>query len=95
VRKDIVEVAPLGGHRLHLLFEDGVEGDIDVADLVSFVGVFEPLRDPRELARVRVDSEIGTIAWPNGADIDPLVLYARITGKPFATLLQPTPRGIR
>jgi hypothetical protein len=24
---------------------------------------------------VRVDDELGTVAWPNGADLDPLVLH--------------------
>ena len=28
--KDIVEVQPLGGHRLYFRFEDGLAGEIDV-----------------------------------------------------------------
>ncbi|MDX6632055.1 MAG: hypothetical protein QOG26_60, partial [Solirubrobacterales bacterium] len=37
--------------------------------------VFEPLRDPELFAQVRVDSEAGTVTWPTGADLDPIVLY--------------------
>jgi len=38
--------------------------------------VLEPLRDDPELFRpVRVDEELGTIVWPNGADMDPDVLH--------------------
>ena len=38
--------------------------------------VFEPIRSDPELFRsVRVDEEAGTIVWPNGADLDPDVLY--------------------
>jgi hypothetical protein len=29
----------------------------------------------RALTRVRVDDDLGTVAWPNGADLDPLVLH--------------------
>jgi hypothetical protein len=38
--------------------------------------MFQPLRDDPELFRqVRVDEELGTIVWPNGADMDPDVLH--------------------
>jgi hypothetical protein len=80
--KDIVAVNPLGDYRLHLRFEDGVEGVVDLAHHLSFRGVFEPLRDPAWFARVRVDRELGTVVWPNGADLDPDVLYGRLTGTP-------------
>ncbi len=80
--KDIVEVKAIGGYRLWLRFEDGVEGEVDIAALVPFEGVFAPLRDPAAFATVRVDPELGTICWPGGADLDPDVLYALIKGEP-------------
>jgi hypothetical protein len=81
--KDIVEVKPLDGYRLSLRFEDGATGEIDVAELVAFQGVFAPLMDKAYFDEVRVDPDLGTIAWPNGADLDPDVLYSRATGEPL------------
>ena len=83
--KDIIAAKPRGDHRLQLEFEDGVKGVIDLAPHLTFLGVFEPLRDPAYFAEVRVDPDLGTVAWPNGADLDPDVLYARITGTPALT----------
>ena len=79
--KDVVEVRPLGGYRVHLRFEDGVEGDLDLGDMIEFKGIFAAIRDVQEFSNVRVHPELGTIVWPNGADLDPDVLYARIAGK--------------
>jgi hypothetical protein len=81
--KDIVEVQHLGGHRLRLRFEDGVTGELDLGLRLQFQGVFAPLRDIAEFAKVRVNPEFGTIVWPNGADLDPDVLYAEVTGRPI------------
>ena len=78
---DIVEARAVGGHRLYLRFEDGVEGEVDLSDLVELEGVFAPLREPAEVAKVRLDTELGTVCWPNGADLDPDVLYSTITGQ--------------
>ena len=80
---DVVEARPLGGYRVHLRFEDGVEADLDLGELIRFDGVFAPLRDPARFAELRVHSELGTICWPDGADLDPDVLYARAIGKPI------------
>ena len=50
-----------------------------VRQLVEFTGVFEPLRDEAYFKQIRVNAELGTIEWPNGADLDPDVLYATVT----------------
>ena len=78
---DIVEVQALGGHRLHLRFADGVEGEVDLGGVIRWEGVFAPLAEPGRFAEVHVDPTLGTIVWPNGADLDPDVLYAALTGR--------------
>jgi Protein of unknown function (DUF2442) len=72
---DITDVEVIGQYRLRLTFEDGTVGDVDFTDR-DWRGVFEPLRDPAYFARVAVDPEAGTIAWPNGLDMAPEPLYA-------------------
>lgn len=80
---NVVSVAQTGPYRLRLGFDDGAEGEIDVQKLTTFEGVFEPLNDPAFFSQVRVDPEAGTIVWPNGADLDPLVLHSKVTGLPI------------
>lgn len=72
---DIVGVEVIGDHRLRLTFEDGVVGEVGFEDR-EWQGVFAPLRDPTAFAEVRVDPELGTIAWPSGVDMAPEPLYA-------------------
>lgn len=72
---DITGVEVIGEYRLRLTFEDGTVGDVDFPGR-DWRGVFEPLRDPQYFARVTVDREAGTIAWPNGLDMAPEPLYA-------------------
>ena len=73
----IRQVEPLSGFVLRLHFTDGTAGVVDLAPRMRGP-VFEPLRrDPALFRAVRVDTELGTIVWPNGADIDPDVLRAR------------------
>src|SRR5271165_6957972 len=79
--KDIVAARALGGYGLHLRFEDGAEGVVDLAPHLSFRGVFGPLLDPPYFARVRVDTDPGPVVCPNGADLVPDVLYGRHTGR--------------
>jgi hypothetical protein len=81
--RDITSVTPLSEYHLHLTFDDGVEGEVDVAKLVVFEGVFEPLRDPEFFRQVTVNRELGVICWPNEADLDTDVLYSEVTGTPL------------
>jgi hypothetical protein len=74
---EIRAVEHLGGYRLRLTFADGLTSDVDLTE--KFAGhlgpVFEPLRDIEFFAQVQVDAELGTIVWPNGADLAPEVLH--------------------
>jgi hypothetical protein len=80
--KEVVAVEALEPYRLRMTFEDGVTGEVDLTVLVPFEGVFAPLRDPDRFRAVAVAPEAGTIVWPDGADLDPDVLYAIVTGVP-------------
>lgn len=68
-------VKPLEGFQVFVEFSNGEQKQIDLEPLLRGP-VFEPLRQNPTLFRaVRVDEELGTIVWENGADIDPDVLY--------------------
>ena len=69
-RVTAVEVIP--PHGLRLTFDDGLRRDVDLADEL-WGPMFEPLKDPAFFAQVSVDH--GTVVWPNGVDLDPLVLH--------------------
>jgi Protein of unknown function (DUF2442) len=77
--RDIVSVQVIPPHQIHLQFEDGVTGTVDLSRVIEFSGIFAPLQDSKYFATVQVNPEIGTIAWSNGADLDPDVLYAIVT----------------
>ncbi|HEU4737626.1 MAG TPA: DUF2442 domain-containing protein [Solirubrobacterales bacterium] len=76
----VTEVTSLGDHRLRLGFDDGTVGDVDFSD-ESWSGVFAPLSDPEFFARVELDDELGTIVWPNGADIAPETLHRLVVAQ--------------
>jgi hypothetical protein len=76
---DVVAVEVLQGYMLRLQFDDGVEGEVDISQLVPFEGVFAPLRDRGYFASVTVNPDLGTICWENGADLSPCLLYQSIT----------------
>ena len=73
----ISSVSHLGEYRLRVGFVDGTFRTIDLGPkLARSVGpIFEPLKDGTYFARVSVDPEIGTVVWPNGADIAPDVIH--------------------
>ena len=81
MNKDVIGVECLGGTRLRLTFEGDERREVDVSQLVAFDGIFEPLKDSDFFHKVRVEPDVGTIVWPNSADICPDVLYER--SRPF------------
>lgn len=62
---------------IHLKFNDGAEGFVDLADEL-YGEMFAPLRDSGKFRAFRVDPELSTIVWDNGADFAPEFLHDRL-----------------
>ncbi len=74
----VVSVEALRGYRLRVRFLDGLEGVVDMSELVSSqnAGVFAALVDSEAFNRAFV--ELGAVCWPGGLDIAPDAIYAEI-----------------
>jgi len=73
---NVVAAKHIRGYVVWVKFEDGTEGEIDLATEL-WGPIFEPLKEPNYFRQVAV-AEYGTIAWPNGADLAPEFLYERV-----------------
>ena len=64
----------LEDYRIEVSFNDGKTGTVDLSK--SLTGsVFDPLKDIGIFSQLKVDKELYTIVWPNGADLAPEYLY--------------------
>ncbi len=68
----VISAVPLDGFKVHLTFDDGTRKEMNLAPFLRGP-IFEPVQnDPQMFRRMKIEG--GTIAWENGADIDPNVL---------------------
>ena len=74
---DVTEAKYVRDFTVWVKFEDGTEGELDLSEEL-YGPIFEPLRDVSYFKQVKVDPELGTIVWPNGADLAPEFLYEKI-----------------
>ena len=70
----VTEVKVVGPHSLFLAFNDGVRKRVNLFSLLDGP-VFLPLRDPAYFSSVKLDDQVGTIVWPNQADVAPEALH--------------------
>ena len=75
----ISKVKVLPGYRLHLEFDDGVSGTVDLSENVG-KGVFALWRDPLFFEQVAIGSA-GELVWGDKIDLCPDALYLKVTGK--------------
>ena len=61
-------------YTLRVCFDDETEQVIDFQTILEG-DVFGPLRDAALFSQVRIDPEVHTLVWPNGADFDPATLH--------------------
>ena len=64
----------VGPYTLIAVFADGSEQRIDFRPVLHGP-LFGPLEDLATFNAVRLDSEVGTLVWPNDADFDPATLH--------------------
>ena len=72
----IKKAAYLKDYTVEVTFSDGRKGTVDLRDALRGP-MFEVLRDKAMFAGLRVDEELETIVWPNGADLAPEYVYFR------------------
>ena len=63
-----------GDYRLLIAFENGDERLVDLGPHLDGP-IFEPLKDPAYFKGFRVNEDIDTVVWENGADFSPDFLY--------------------
>lgn len=74
----LTQIKPMPNYRLWLKYADGVEGVVDLSDLVG-QGVFALWNDEREFQKARAVPS--AIIWNDDVDVDAVSLYLQLTGK--------------
>jgi hypothetical protein len=64
----------VGAYTLRVSFDDHSEQVIDFEPVLAGE-LYGPLKDQALFRQVRLDPEVQTLVWPNGADFDPATLH--------------------
>jgi len=70
----ITDAKYLEDYRIEVSFNDGKKGTVDLSQSLKGT-VFDPLKDKNVFSQLKLDDELDTIVWPNGADLAPEYLY--------------------
>jgi len=82
----VQEVKYISDYIISIKFDDGVNGTIELNDLVE-KGIFKVLQDKNQFAKVYTNGY--SIAWSNELEIDATTIYAELTGKHFGEIFTP------
>lgn len=72
----VTEAKYLDEYKVQVSFNNGRTGVADLAGAL-YGPIFAPLKEKSYFSTLRVDDELDTIAWPNGADLAPEYVYFR------------------
>lgn len=74
----IDEIKYLSDYTLYIKFSDNISGKINISKVIPFEGIFEKLKEKDYFSSVKLNKELGSISWDNGADIATDFLYEKI-----------------
>ena len=66
----VIEAKYLHDYEVELKFNDRKKGTVNLKNEL-YGTMFEPLKDKKVFANVKLDKDLGTITWDNGADLAP------------------------
>src|SRR5215470_303622 len=77
----VAHMEVLSGFRLHVRFNDGTEGTVELADFLNSpsAGVFAVLRDEDLFRQARI--ELGAVTWPGSLDLAPDAMHQEIKAR--------------
>ncbi len=70
----ITKVKYIQDYKIEVTFNDGRSGIADLSENLNGT-IFEPLKDKNLFSTVKIDEELDTIVWSNGADLAPEFVY--------------------
>jgi hypothetical protein len=70
----VVDATYVDGYRLRVRFDEGTTKIVDLHPHLDGP-IFEPLRDLAYFKSFKVDHDVDTVVWENGADFAPEFLY--------------------
>lgn len=70
----VKEVEYIQNFKLEIVFDNDSKKIVDLSNYLEGE-IFKPLKNLEYFKRVRVDEDIDTICWENGADFSPEFLY--------------------
>ncbi|MBI3579827.1 MAG: DUF2442 domain-containing protein [Ignavibacteriales bacterium] len=71
----IIDAHYVDNYIVWIKFDDGLEGEVDLKTEL-WGTIFEPLKNKEMFKRFRVDPELHTLVWENGADFSPEFLHS-------------------
>ena len=70
----VTEAKYMKDYQVEVSFNDGRKGIANLKEALHGT-VFQPLKDKNLFSQLKLDKELDTIIWPNGADLAPEYIY--------------------
>ena len=70
----VVSFEIIGDYKIRIVFDDNSSQEINFQEILEGE-LFAPLKDLSLFNQVKIDPEVHTLIWPNGADFDPATLH--------------------